>query len=122
MKKKWNVKFKNFFIKNKKIIIFICILSILGTIGIVFGRYIYDSAQNFYFATKKFYFNSDKLAQTMASYQLDNWSGVDDYTININMNSVKNNLVKANTDITYDITFSCSSTVICQSTKTSGTI
>lgn len=122
MKENLKKKFKNFFLKNKKIIIFICILSVLGTIGIAFGRYIYDGVQNFYFATKKFYFDSDKLAQTMANYQLDNWSGVDDYTININMNSIKNNLVKADTDITYNITFSCSSTIICQTTQNSGTI
>lgn len=35
----------------------------------------YDGLQNFYFQTKKFYFNSDKLKDKTATYSLDNWSG-----------------------------------------------
>lgn len=78
--------------------------------------------QNFYFQTKKFYFNSDKLKEKTATYSLDNWSGAGEYTININMNSIKNNLLKAETDISYNITYQCPSTVTCQITKTSGVI
>lgn len=78
--------------------------------------------QNFYFQTKKFYFNSGKLKEKTATYSLDNWSGAGEYTININMNSIKNNLLKAETDISYNITYQCPSTVTCQITKTSGVI
>ena len=116
--KKINIKF----LKNKKLIILICILLLVITSSITFGKYIYDGLQNFYFQTKKFYFNSDKLKDKTATYSLDNWSGAGEYTININMNSIKNNLLKAETDISYNITYQCPSTVTCQITKTSGVI
>ena len=116
--KKINIKF----LKNKKLIILICILLLVITSSITFGKYIYDGLQNFYFQTKKFYFNSDKLKDKTATYSLDNWSGAGEYTININMNSIKNNLWKAETDIRYNITYQCPSTVTCQITKTSGVI
>ena len=115
--KKINIKF----LKNKKLIILICILLLVITSS-TFGKYIYDGLQNFYFQTKKFYFNSDKLKDKTATYSLDNWSGAGEYTININMNSIKNNLLKAETDISYNITYQCPSTVTCQITKTSGVI
>lgn len=116
--KKINIKF----LKNKKLIVLICILLLVITSSITFGKYIYDGLQNFYFQTKKFYFNSDKLKEKTATYSLDNWSGAGEYTININMNSIKNNLLKAETDISYNITYQCPSTVTCQITKTSGVI
>ena len=62
--KKINIKF----LKNKKLIILICILLLVITSSITFGKYIYDGLQNFYFQTKKFYFNSDKLKDKTATY------------------------------------------------------
>lgn len=116
--KKINIKF----LKRKKFIILICILLLVITSSLTFGKYFHDGLQNFYFQTKKFYFNSDKLKDKTATYSLDNWSGAGEYTININMNSIKNNLLKAETDISYNITYQCPSTVTCQITKTSGVI
>lgn len=116
--KKINIKF----LKRKKFIILICILLLVITSSLTFGKYFHDGLQNFYFQTKKFYFNSDKLKEKTATYSLDNWSGAGEYTININMNSIKNNLLKAETDISYNITYQCPSTVTCQITKTSGVI
>lgn len=116
--KKINIKF----LKNKKLIVLICILLLVITSSLTFGKYFHDGLQNFYFQTKKFYFNSDKLKEKTATYSLDNWSGAGEYTININMNSIKNNLLKAETDISYNITYQCPSTVTCQITKTSGVI
>lgn len=111
-------------LKNKKTIflILIVVLVVITTLGITLSRYIYDGLRNFYLSSKKFYFNSDKLDASTANYQLDNWSGVDPYTIIINMNSNKNSLVHAEVDIPYDITVSCSNTVTCQSTKSSSII
>ncbi len=114
---------KKFKIKKKHVFLFLIIaLIIITTLGITMSRYIYNGLRNFYLSTKKFYFNSDKLDASTANYQLDNWSGVDPYTIIINMNSNKNSLVSAEMDIPYNITFSCSNTVSCQSTKNSGII
>ena len=55
--KKINIKF----LKNKKLIILICILLLVITSSITFGKYIYDGLQNFYF-------NSDKLKDKTATY------------------------------------------------------
>ena len=122
MAKKFKINLKKLSYRQRFFLIFIACLILLTTIGITFSRYIYDNIKNFYFSSKKFYFNSDKLKEVSANYRLDNWSGVDPYTIIVNMNSNKNSLVSSDIDIAYDITYSCSSTVICQSTKDNGII
>lgn len=87
-----------------------------------FSRYVYNNIRQFYLKSNNFYFNSDKLQETKAIYNVENWSGVEDYTININMNSMQNNNLSCNSDINYDITYSCSSNIICQLSKSSSTI
>lgn len=95
---------------------------LLLLIMITFGRYIYNDIRDFYLASKSFYFNSDKLTANRAIYQVDNWSAVDPYRIEISLNNSKNNLVHANSDIEYEISYTCSSNVICSVSKNSGTI
>lgn len=115
------MKFK--WINKKRIfLILIVVLVVITTLGLTFSRYIYNGVRDFYLSSKKFYFNSDKLDVSTANYQLDNWSGVDPYTIIINMNSNKNSLVHAEVDIPYTISVTCSNTVTCQSNKNSSTI
>lgn len=89
---------------------------------VIFGRYAYMEVRNFYLASKNFYFNSDKLDENGSSYQVDNWSGADSYVITFNMDSFKNNKVFASSDITYDIEFSCSESIICESSEEQGVI
>lgn len=103
---------------------FIVLLMILPLflIGTTAGRYLYVNVRDFYLASKNFYFNSDKLNNPIARYQIDNWSAVDDYTIIFNMNSYANNNKYAKSDITYTIQYRCSSNLNCQSSKNSGTI
>lgn len=96
----------------------ICFISF----GSVLGRYVTNSFNNYYLRTKEFYFNSDKLQDNSANYQIDNWSGVDDYTITINMNSRDNNLLFTTYDIDYEISYTCSNNIICQLSKQKGTI
>ncbi len=116
-------RIKNMIISRKKILIIIGVIIVLTTsLSITYGRYIYIEIRNFYLSSKNFYFNSDKLKDTMARYQIDNWSGVDSFNITINLNSIKNNNIASESDITYDITFNCSDNVTCTTTKTSGTI
>jgi len=118
----FNKHLKDINTKQKIIICLITFLIVLFTCGIVFSRYAYTGLKNMYFNSKGFYFNSDKLTETTSTYQLDNWSGVDSYTIIVNMNSRKNNLIAANMNILYTINYTCPSTVICQATQASGTI
>lgn len=108
--------------KSQKIIliIFACILCL--PIAFTLGRFVYQKAVDLYFTSKNFFFESDKLTVDNASYLLDYWNGVDPYDVVINLNSFKNNKLKSNNDITYKVSYTCSSTVICNTTKEEGTI
>ena len=107
---------------KKKRLFILSFFAFLSLIGITYGRYIYDGIRNYYLSSKNFYFNSDKLGEKLARYQVDNWSGVEPVDIIINMNSRKNNKLSANEDIDYTISFTCSSNVTCTSTDTESTI
>ena len=108
-------------LKNKKnIYIILGITFIIFSIGITLGRYIYNDIRDFYLASKNFYFNSDKLTPLRGIYQIDNWSGVDTYTLTINLNNIKNNLVHAESDIEYEINYTCSNNANCSVSKTQG--
>lgn len=106
---------------NKGYIVLGIILVFLLT-TITFGRYIYNEIRDFYLSSKNFYFNSDKLTANRAIYQVDNWSAVDPYTITINLNNSKNNLVHTSSDINYEISYVCSSNVLCSVNSTGGTL
>lgn len=108
--------------KKKITYIIICVVIILSTITLAYGRYIYNEIRDSYLATKSFYFNSDKLTTNRAIYQVDNWSAVDPYSITININNRKNNLVYSTSDITYEISYTCSSNVICNVNSAGGTL
>lgn len=107
---------------RKKRIIFLSITLAFIFFTATYGRYIYNGLRNYYLSTKNFYFNSDKLSEETAYYQLDNWSGVEPVTITFNMNSKKNNIVSSPDNITYNISFTCSENVTCTSTKDTGLI
>jgi len=98
--------------------ILICIISFI----VIFGRYLTNNMNDFFVRSKEFYFYSDKLEEDTAVFQVDNWSGVDDYVITVNMNSRKNNLKAASYDIGYTISYTCSDNAICQLSKTEGII
>ena len=108
--------------KKKQIIILALIVLCLLSFVIIFGRYVTNTINNFFVRSKEFYFYSDKLSEDNSVYQVDNWSGVDDYVITINMNSNNNNIKSATYDIGYNISYTCSDNAICQLSKTSGTI
>ncbi len=107
---------------KKKNVIFLFIFLMFAFFTATYGRYIYNGIKNYYLNTKKFYFNSDKLSEDNAYYQLDNWSGVEPVTITFNMDSKKNNILSSPLNIEYDISYTCSSNVDCSSTKDSGII
>ena len=72
----------------KKVSITIAILLIIISIP-TFGRYVLNKINDFYLRSNEFFFYSDKLKDTEAIYQIDNWSGVDPYTITINMKNLE---------------------------------
>ncbi len=115
--KKHKVKYK-----RKQILILSILAICCVSLTITLGKYVIEKVNDFYLRTKEFYFYSDKLKEDGAIYEINNWSGVDSYTITINMNSMENNLLVASYDISYDIEYECSSNAICQLSKTRGII
>ena len=106
----------------KKKVIFIAVLILILSLATVFAGYVLNRREDFYSRTREFYFNSDRLAEDMPVYQIENWAGVDEYLITINMNSNDNNLVSATYDINYQISATGSGNIIYQLSKSSGTI
>ena len=110
-KKRTRVRRKNSGIKKLVfflILLFIVIYLIVKVIvpgAITLSRYVYVGIRNYYLTTREFYFNSDKLSLTTAQFESDNWSGVDEYEIKINMNSRKNFTEVTKVDIPYTIEY-----------------
>lgn len=103
-------------LKIKYIIIFAVLVANTIVLVSIFGRYVVNKTKGHFERTKSFFFYSDKLEVGTPYYQIDNWSGVDDYTITINMNSYKNNLLNIDYNIEYQVSYTCSDNVICQLT------
>ena len=107
---------------KKQLFILVILLIFVISFVVVLARYITNNISDYFFRSKEFYFYSDKLENDTAIYQIDNWSGVDDYTITINMNSRLNNLKATSYDIGYNISYKCTDNAVCQISKESGTI
>lgn len=120
-KKRYQFKMKNN-LKKTQILLIMAILICIISFIVIFGRYLTNNVNDFFVRSKEFYFYSDKLEEDTAVFQVDNWSGVDDYVITVNMNSRKNNLKAASYDIGYTISYTCSDNAICQLSKTEGII
>lgn len=97
-------------------ILFILVIFAISFVSVL-ARYVVKKISNFYTYSQEFYFDSDKLKEDNPVYQLENWPGVDPYTITINMNSYGNNLLKTSYDIEYEISYVCSNNAICQISK-----
>lgn len=111
-------------VKTTNYILIVVALIILLSIPllITISRYAIDSINNYFARSREFYFLSDKLTADNYSYVIDNWSGVDPYTVVINMSSMENDYLKTSYDIAYDISYTASSNLTCQISKTSGII
>ncbi len=108
--------------KTKQLFIIAVVLVCTITLVATFGRYVVNTINNFFVRSKEFYFYSDKLSEESSYYQIDNWTGVDPYTITVNMNSRLNNIKVTTYDIDYDISYKASENCSCQLSKASGTI
>lgn len=110
------------FIK-KQIILLVLLFIFLLPFSVNFGRYAINSLNEFFNRSKEFYFYADKLGENYPRFLIDNWSGVDDYTITIYMNSRKNNILGASYDIPYNISCECTTNnAICTLSNTEGII
>ena len=111
-------------ISKRKLVLLYILIIILILGSFTFARYAYMGIKNYFFQTKKFYFNCDKLSVGGSNIEMTNWSGVGEYSITFNMNSYANNLLYSEEDISYRIEYECSSNVTCSvvDNKTNGTI
>lgn len=109
-------------IKIKYAIIIMLLIIAIIPVGITFSKYIHDFIGNYLIKTNNFYFNSDKLGSPAINYNVNNWSGVGNFTIQFQLNNHKNNLLVSNSDITYNITLNCPVDVSCSIDNSSGTI
>ncbi len=82
------------------IVIFLIVLAISCA---VFGRYVYNGVREAYFTSKAFYFTSDLLTLDNATYQYDNWGGVDAYELNFDLYSYANTLLRLDYDLNYSV-------------------
>ena len=108
--------------KTKQLFIIAVVLVCTITLVATFGRYVVNTINNFFVRSKEFYFYSDKLSEESSYYQIDNWTGVDPYTITVNMNSRLNNIKVTTYDIDYNISYRASENCSCQLSKEAGTI
>lgn len=114
---------KNIFNKYRLLIIILLVIVLTFLLyNTSLARYIYLSINNYILESQHFYFNSTILNTNRPTYSVTDWDGVNAYTLTIDVNSKKNELVSTESDILYDITYSCPSTVICNVSKTSSTI
>lgn len=112
------------YIRNHKklSIIILIILVVFLIISITLGRYILNIVNNFILETKSFYFNSSILTINNKGYSINNWDGVNNYTLTIDLSNRKNAKRITKADISYDINVNCSDNVTCTLSKTSGVI
>ena len=111
-------------IRNKKLKIVIILLgiAIILPLSITFTRYVYNFVKHYIIESNNFFFNSDKLSSNTELYRVNNWSGVSNFTIQFDLNNHKNNILTSDTDITYQLSATCSQDVLCNLSATSGTI
>src|SRR5574344_1525572 len=109
--------------KNKYTLLIVIMLLVTIPLTYTFSKYVIDKLGDYIMSSNSFYFNSDKLKASEASYLINNWAGVGDFNIQFELNNRKNNLVNATSDITYEITLTCDSGITCTLNEaTTGTL
>ena len=97
-----------------------CVIGLLFLINL--GRYVKKVIDNHLFKTQDFYFNSDKLTEDIKLFEIGFWDGTTAYNINVQMDSLDNDLKGTNIDISYSITCQAGSGVRCEVSKNQSVI
>ena len=88
---------------NKVKIVVAVFIIVMIIAGAVFGRYVYNGIREAYFTSRAFYFTSNMLTLDNATYQYENWGGVDEYEINFDLYSYANTLLRLDYDLNYSV-------------------
>ena len=87
------------------------------------ARFVYRKVYEHYVSSSDFSFKSDKLNEKHSEFQAtNNWSGTETYRVTVDMTSKKNDKALTYSDVTYTITKTCSTNIVCSLSKTTGTI
>ena len=102
------------------LIILVAPIFLYGTF--TFAKYVTEKFFSYYTNSKNFYFTSNILKEDNPLYQINNWVGIGQFTINFDLLSSKNEYVYTDYDITYEASVTCPNDVICDLDKPNGTI
>jgi len=109
--------------KHRKFsIALLVILSFLLIFSITFGRYILNLVHDFLLETKAFYFESSTLNINGKGYSINNWDGVNAYTLTLDVTNRKSADKVTSADISYEIKVECPDSVTCKLSKNEGII
>ena len=108
--------------KRRRLVFLFILVVLLLPVGIAFSKYVTTTIKNYIMEANNFFFNSDKLVQGGASYGINNWGGAGNIEIQFQLNNHKNNILTSDADITYSLTTSCDSSIICNLSASSGVI
>ena len=76
---------------HKKLSIVILIsLTLLLLFGLTYAKYVYKIFDNYILETKGFYFNSSVMTINNKNHNINNWDGVNSYTLMVDVSSKKN--------------------------------
>lgn len=106
----------------KKIIIMIVLLLAFTLGSSTLAKYVIQEFHSYYLSAKHFYFTSNRLKRNNPTYLVNNWSGVGSFNISFDLSSEKNSYVYTESDISYEVSFTCPNDVTCSLDKTSGVI
>lgn len=95
---------------NKVKVAIVAFITIMLIAIASFGRYVYNNIKEAYFTSKEFYFTSDLLTLDNATYQYEDWGGVDTYEINFDLYSYANTLLRLDYDLDYSVSCETSDT------------
>lgn len=122
--KKYTSRFYNYMKTHKKVRYFsIAIGSIISLLFLInLGRYVKKIIDNHLLKTQEFYFNSDKLTEDIKLFEISYWNGTTPYDVNIQMDSLDNDLKGTDIDIEYSIECTSDGGVTCDLSKSQGYI
>ncbi len=112
---------KKFIIRHRNIALLITIVLVLP-LGYSLAKFVLTEIHEFFFSSKDYYFTSNRLAENNPGFQVDNWSGVENITVEFALKSQKNDYLLADYDIPYNIVIDCEDDVMCTTNDSPGVI
>ena len=100
-------------IKKRTIIIILAIFIITLPLTVTFSKYVVKKIGDYILMANHFYFNSDKLKEDGANYQMNNWTGASNINIQFDLNNHQNNILTSSSDIDYKLSVTCPTDVTC---------